>query len=119
MPDSPVIDPGALARLLEWGGEDLPRKMIEIFLSHAPRRVEQIRDGLRENDPRGAVEGAHSLKSSAGNLGASRVQTLCHDVERMAEDGDLSAARKLLPELERAYARAREELERILEGMVG
>jgi len=119
MPDSPVIDPGALERLMEWGGEELPRKMIEIFLSHAPQRVEQIREGLMESDPRGVVEGAHSLKSSAGNLGASRVQTLCHEVERMAEGGDLSAAQELLSELDRAYARAREELERILEGMAG
>jgi len=119
MPDPLVIDPGALKRLSEWGGEELPRKMIEIFLSHAPVRVEQIREGVMGNDPRRAVEGAHSLKSSAGNLGATRVQTLCQAVEAMAEEGDLPAAQELLPELDRAYARAREELERILQGMVG
>lgn len=119
MPDSPVIDIRAIERLRKWGGEALPRKMIEIFFNHASERLGQIRDGVAQEDPRQAQLGAHSLKSSAGNVGASRLEVLCQGAETLAEAGDLSALEGLLPELERVYATAREELETILEGMTG
>jgi HPt (histidine-containing phosphotransfer) domain-containing protein len=112
--DPPVIDIRALDRLRKWGGEGLPTKMIEIFLDHSSERLEQIRDGVAEQDPRRAELGAHSLKSSAGNVGAHRLQALCQGAEMMAEAEDMSALAGLFPELDRAYSTAREELERIL-----
>ncbi|MGD8361017.1 MAG: Hpt domain-containing protein [Gemmatimonadota bacterium] len=115
--DAPAIDIRALDRLRKWGGENLPPKMIQIFLDHSSERLEQITDGVARQDPRRAELGAHSLKSSAGNVGASRLQTLCQDAERLAEDEDMSALAGLLPELDRAYSTARKELEKILEGM--
>jgi len=115
--DAPVIDIRALDRLRKWGGEGLPMRMVEIFLDHSSERLEQIRDGVARQDHRRAELGAHSLKSSAGNVGASRLQALCQGAETMAEDEDMSALAGLLPELDRAYSTARKELERILEGM--
>ena len=117
--DAPVIDFRALDRLAKWGGEALPARMIEIFLDHSSQRLEEIRDGVAGQDPGRAELGAHSLKSSAGNVGASRLQALCQGAERMAEAGDMSALAGLFPELDRAYSTARKELERILGGMKG
>jgi HPt (histidine-containing phosphotransfer) domain-containing protein len=119
MPDPPVIDRAAIQRLEDWGGEALFRKMIESFLSHAPERLEEIRDGVARHDARRAELGAHSLRSSAGNLGASRLQVLCEGAETMAEAGEFSALEGLLPELDQVFSDAREELERILEGKKG
>ena len=116
--DAPVIDLRALDRLRKWGGEGLPTRMVEIFLDHSSERLEQIREGVGKQDPRRAELGAHSLKSSAGNVGASRLQALCQSAEMMAEGEDLSALAGLLPELEQAYATARKELEKIL-GRIG
>jgi len=118
MPESPVIDLGAIDRLREWGGEGLPPKMIVIFLDHASERLEEIRDCVTRQDARGAGFGAHSLKSSAANVGASQLRALCEGVEVMAEAEDLSALEGLLPELNRAFSSARKELERILEEMM-
>ena len=119
MPDSPVIDLGAIERLREWGGEGLPRRMVHIFLMHSPERILQIRKGIAEGDASGAGTGAHSLKSSAGNVGAARLQALCQAAETLAEAKDFAALKELLEELEGAHQDAHAELEKILEGMEG
>lgn len=118
-PDAKVIDPQAIERLGAWGGADLPRRMIEIFLTHTHDRVLQIRKGVAEGDATVVEGGAHSLKSSAGNVGASQLQGLCEEVEKLAGAKDFVALEELLEELGRAYAAARQELENILEGMTG
>ena len=119
MPDSPVIDPEAVERLRKWGGEDLAIRMIEIFLGHTPERIQQIQEGIDKRDARGAETGAHSLKSSAGNLGAARLQSLCQAAEMLAEAKEFGAMEGIMEELEREYDAAREELKRIMEGMEG
>lgn len=119
MPESPVIDPGAIQRLRKWGGVGLPRRMIEIFLMHSAERIVQIRDGIEAKDAAAAETGAHSLKSSAGNVGASRLQALCQAAEMLAEAGDFGGLKGLVGEIESAHRDAKEELERILEGMDG
>ena len=115
----PVIDMAAIERLQEWGGLDLPQKMVGIFLAHTADRLAQIQSGLAAKDHESAATGAHSLKSSAGNVGATQLQVLCQEAEIMAEAGDFSSLKALLPDLESAYAATREELRRIMEGFGG
>jgi HPt (histidine-containing phosphotransfer) domain-containing protein len=86
---------------------------------HSFERIVQIREGIQAEDATGVETGAHSLKSSAGNVGASRLQALCQAAEMLAEGGDFAGLSGLLGEIEGAYQDAREELERILEGMEG
>ena len=117
MSDQSVIDQSAIERLKEWGGAELPRKMIDIFLSNSPERMEQIRDGISTETPRKAETGAHSLKSSAGNVGAIRLQSLAEEAESLAEKEDLSALGDIWPRLEEAFGDACEELKNLLEGM--
>lgn len=119
MEDRPVVDLRAIERLREWGGEELPRKMIDLFLDHSPGRMDQIREGARTGETRNAETGAHSLKSSAGNVGAVRLQGLSEEAESRAEARDLSGLREILPALEEAFGEALEELRKILEGMNG
>ncbi|MGW8266270.1 MAG: Hpt domain-containing protein [Longimicrobiales bacterium] len=117
MPDSPAVDRGAVERLRKWGGEALALRMIDIFLRYSPERVIQIRNGIAGEDAGEAETGAHSLKSSAGNVGAVRLQTLCQAVETLAHSEDFVGLKERLKELEEAYQEAREELEDLLEGM--
>ena len=100
MSDSPVVDLAAIERLKKWGGNDLPQKMVGIFLDHTMDRLDQIRTGLAEEDQEAAATGAHSLKSSAGNVGAVRLQEICQEAERLAEGRDFSALGGVLPDLE-------------------
>lgn len=115
---TPSIDSQALDRLREWGGDTLVVQMIRLFVKNAGTRVDQIRVGVRDELIREAEMGAHSLKSSAANLGAERVRTLAAEIERAAADNDPRPVAELLPELERAFAAAIEELETIERGMV-
>lgn len=116
MSDRPVLDRGALARLVEWGGEGLRAKMIDLFLEHAPTRLAEIREGFGEGNAERVERGAHSLKSSAGNVGATQLQEICQEMEARASDGELAGLDGLLPELERACSEALEALRAVRDG---
>lgn len=117
MDDLPIVDEGAIERLKEWGGEELPRKMIELFLDHSGDRLQQIRDGLASGDAGRVEAGAHSLKSSAGNVGAVRLQKLTEKAEITAEREDMEGLRDLVPSVEQAHEDAVQELRRLVERM--
>ena len=111
MPERDIIDSKALERLQEWGGSRLQQQMMKLFLEHAPERMDQIRNGLADTDAHLVELGSHSLKSSAGNVGAVVVQELAEQVENAAADKDLATAGGLLPDLESAFDEAQSALE--------
>jgi len=103
MNHSEYVDPEAPSRLEGWGGRKLVQQMIRLFLENSPERMAQIREGVRTNTADPALRGAHSLKSTAANLGAMRLSGLAKLVEEAAEDGDVDRVRTLLPEIESVY----------------
>jgi len=117
MNDLPLVDPQQMERLQEWGGPQLQRKMIDLFLTHARDRVEEIREGLANADARKAETGAHTLKSSAGNVGASRVQEMAQEAEALAEAGKLEELEAVLPALEEAFDAVCDALKTFREGV--
>ncbi len=117
MTERPVIDPAAIQRLRDWGGPTLPRKLIDIFLSHTPERLNQVREGLETGVAQMAEAGAHSMKSSAGNVGAVVLQHLSERAEDLARDGKLEDLTRLFSELERSFHAACEELKAMMERM--
>jgi histidine phosphotransfer protein HptB len=106
MSEPVILDPAALARLKEWGGEKLLSQMVRLFLDNSPARMDQIRDGMGGGDISEAEKGAHSLKSSAANVGAEELRALAASMERHASQKEEAEASSLLPDLENAYARA-------------
>jgi HPt (histidine-containing phosphotransfer) domain-containing protein len=117
MTDSQIIDPQALDRLKEWGGDKLAGQMVRLFLKNSGTRMDQIRVGVSEENLEEAERGAHSLKSSAANIGAELLRTLATRMESAALDANVADARTLLPELEIAYAEAMRELATIEKGI--
>ena len=116
MSESQVIDPQALERLKEWGGEKLAAQMVRLFLKNSGTRMDQIRSGANEGNPDETERGAHSLKSSAANIGAEHLRTLATRIESAALEQDIDRMRSLLPEVESAYQDAMSELKSIEEG---
>lgn len=104
MTDSEVIDPHAIERLKEWGGDKLAAQMVRLFLTNSGMRMDQIRKGVADGDVEEAERGAHSLKSSAANIGGEHLRTLATKVEAAALSEDVDGMRALEPELEAAYA---------------
>lgn len=113
MTDSQIIDPQALERLREWGGDKLAGQMVKLFLKNSGTRMDQIRGGVGDGDLEETERGAHSLKSSAANVGAELLRSLATRMESAALDGNEGSARALLPDLESAYADAMGELEKL------
>lgn len=105
-----ALDPEAIDRLRDWGGERLLGQMIRLFLENSAQRMDQIRTGRDGTDLSEAGRGAHSLKSSAANVGAQRVRDLAAAMERLCNDGHRDEFLTLVPELEQAYASARDAL---------
>jgi HPt (histidine-containing phosphotransfer) domain-containing protein len=81
-----VGDVDALKRLERFGGFKLREELTTLFLQEAPLRIAAARAALAAGSAEGVRAVAHMLKSSAGQMGALRMQQLC---ERL-EDGELS-----------------------------
>lgn len=82
-----TIDKSALVNLYNIGGKDFLLRMIDNFMSQAPKRIESARASLEKSDLKAIHLIAHSLKASAANLGASKVQETAERLEEMASIG--------------------------------
>lgn len=105
--EEPAGDPAALERLHRWGGDALRTQIVEMFLARAPDQVAAALDAARRGDAEAVRKVAHTLKSSAGQLGAVAVQRLCQDAERRAEAGEGSSLVPLVHALEAELGRYR------------
>ena len=110
MTETVVIDMKALERLHEWGGKRLVAQMIDLFLTQAPERLKGLREGLAGADVEVVERSAHSLKSTAANLGAAGLSSLAGKAEAAAEQKDLDRVRELMPDIESEFDRARDAL---------
>ncbi len=114
--ESTIINLDILERLEGWGGPKLVNEMIRLFLESGPTRMDQIRTVLEDGGLDQPERGAHSLKSSAANLGAEHVQRIANEIEIAASAGEAQRTRELLPDLEEAFAEALTALESIWQG---
>ena len=116
MTDQPSIDREALERLKEWGGDKLVGQMVRLFLENSVTRMDQIRDGAESGALSEAEKGAHSLKSSAANVGALTVSAVAARLEIATRERDRGDAQALRAQLEAAFREARTELAGLLPG---
>ncbi len=105
------LDPAALERLRELGGEALLSKMIDLFLENTPKRIQAALEGERVGNWHEIERAAHSIKSSAANLGLGGLQTLAHQVEGLAGAQQGGPLVPLLRELEVLYPAIRARLQ--------
>jgi signal transduction histidine kinase/DNA-binding response OmpR family regulator len=82
----PVIDHAALVRLTELtGDQDFVRSLLTEFQAEAADLLDQVRAAVTAR-PEEARRPAHSLKSSAANVGAMALAAVAADVEAAADD---------------------------------
>ena len=105
------FDPAAIERLLKLGGPKFTLEMIDLFGSYGGKKVAEARSARQVGNLTALAEAAHPLKSSAGNVGAIRVQELAAQVESSAREQNAELADAQLNELERAFAEAKLFLE--------
>lgn len=108
-----TLDIAALDRLRRLGGENLLRQMIELYLTNGPDRIRSLTEGAAARDAAQVERAAHTLKSSAGNLGAARLQTIAEAVESEAAAGRIDEVQ--VAQLVRDYEASVDALRRALE----
>lgn len=99
-----VGDADALQRLERFGGLKLREELTTLFLQEAPGRIAAAQAAFAAGDIAGVRAMAHALKSSAGQMGAQRVQSICERIESPDHPPDLALA---LSELDEEMSRYR------------
>ncbi|MBL8793967.1 MAG: response regulator [Planctomycetia bacterium] len=119
VPVAEVLDPAVVDSLLKMqdaGAPNFLRELLDLFRSDAPPLVEAIGRGLAANDAVQVRAAAHSLKGTAGNLGARRLAELCADLEKKGRDANLDGAAPLVEELGPLLDRICASLEAVMKG---
>ncbi len=113
-----VLDESVLEMLRSLtvpGEPDVLREVLEIYQRDLPARLETLRAADLSADVSAIERVTHSMKGSAGNIGARRLQEACRHVEDAARDKDVARLRAGLPGLEHEAARVSAAIARLLE----
>ncbi|MDA8156510.1 MAG: Hpt domain-containing protein [Actinomycetota bacterium] len=97
------FDESAIDRLTALGGDKLVREIMDYFFSQVPQKIDSARAAV--HDLKTVERAAHSIKSSAGNLGAIHLQKLAGDIEQMAVQNLGQPVPTLIEEMQDAFDR--------------
>ena len=103
MSEPSPLDPAALERLRRLGGDEFAGKMAELFLSYTAQKLAEARQALADGKPAAVAKAVHPIHSSAGNIGAGRVQELATRIESLAIDAPGDSLAPLVSELAEAF----------------
>ncbi len=111
-PPPPPVDPEVLemlASLQEPAEPDLVVELVTLFLRDTPERLRELSG--RPLEAGHAARVAHSVKGSAGNLGAYALQELASQLEQAGRRGDpADALASLADAVEDEYQRVEQHL---------
>ena len=91
-------------------GAALVLELIEIFFEESPALLADMAHTLAESNGGGMRSAAHSLKSSAANLGAFALSESCRELEQMGQTGRLEDAEIMLKRAKAEYTYLQEIL---------
>ena len=121
MTDQPgaAIDVAALTELMKATGDDagIMRRLIDVYLSDAPRQIEQIQSGISERNMERVNRGAHSLKSTSGTMGAFRLAQMSRELEAMTAPAVADTASLDGPDIATRSAALAAELENVRQAL--
>lgn len=94
------------------GDVELMQQLSEMFVEMAPQSLAEISQAVAAADARSLRRFAHTLKSTADNLGAIRLTAAAYRLERLAIDNDLTVSHAALLEVEAELDRALQAIAR-------
>jgi HPt (histidine-containing phosphotransfer) domain-containing protein len=119
-PEPDGLDTLTLSRLEELGGAPLLLEIFHLILLHSPDQVAAARAGWESGNLKAVRQAAHSLRSSAGNVGALRLAAAARRLEELAvatTPGEAASVLPALESLESEWTQVRSWLEVRLEQM--
>lgn len=114
MPNRSHLDRQLLTRLQGTIGKKVLKNLIGLFIEIAPKKIDTAFAAMESKNYEAVAWAAHSMISSAGNLGVVHVKDLSGLIEAAAMAGNGKKLARLLPELKSAYKKAQPELEKML-----
>jgi HPt (histidine-containing phosphotransfer) domain-containing protein len=112
-----VLDPVVIENLrqLTLAGEpDVLAEVLHLFLEDVPRRIAKLRAACTAGDAIEVYKAAHSLKGSAGNIGAKALSAVCRQLDDKGRAGDLAGAIQLIDVLDAEFAKVEVAIRGIL-----
>ncbi len=104
------VDTETLTMLKEVMEDDFDT-LITTYLEDVTTRLPQLKAALASQNCEDLRHGAHSLKGSSSNLGASPLAELCLKVEMLAKDGSVEGVESLLAQIETEFQQVKLQLE--------
>ena len=108
-----VVDEEALQRTIQLGkkiGRPLLKELVDLFAQDSLPAISKMRTYLSDRNFEGLSSVAHSLKSSAANLGALRLKELADRIERTKNEASQEQMLLLINSLEKELRLVLEEL---------
>lgn len=90
-----VFDRSALLERV-GGDNEICAEILKIFLADVPERIREMEDALVRGDNETLRRGGHTIKGSAGNVGAPMLQEAAGRLEAAVAAGELGSAREKL-----------------------
>jgi two-component system, sensor histidine kinase and response regulator len=106
----------AVEEIRSIGGDELVREMMGTFLRFATAHMVRLHDAAAHGDLEGGATLAHTLKSSARQLGAVHLGEVAATAEMAARGGDAAGFLKATEEAGAALDEARVWMEPLAEG---
>ncbi len=96
--------------------EELYAEVVEAFSQGMAAQLDQLRQACGQADATQLSAIAHSLKGSAGNIGAEATQQLATQIENLVREGDTARALSLVPQMETCLGQLRDSIAVVLDG---
>jgi HPt (histidine-containing phosphotransfer) domain-containing protein len=115
---SAILDPAVLdvLRSLTAPGEpDVLSEVLRMFLVEVPPRMDRLRNAWASGNIEEVHRTAHSLKGSAGNIGANALFAVCKELDDKSRSGDTTAVGPLIDAVGVEYGRVETEIARLLQ----
>ena len=117
MSTSGILDPAVIENLRQLtppGEPDVLGEVLTIFLQEVPPRIDRLRTFLAAGNIQEVQRAAHSLKGSAGNIGAHRLHEVCRQIDEKGRSGDLSGLAVLVDTLAEEFGKVEVEIHRLM-----
>lgn len=117
MSAAPVLDPAVLASLRQLsvpGEPDVLTDVLKLFLAEVPPRMTRLRNAWSSGNIEEMQRAAHSLKGSAGNIGAQGMFDVCRQLDGLGRSGNLEAASTLVDALDVEFDKVQAEIRRLI-----
>jgi HPt (histidine-containing phosphotransfer) domain-containing protein len=117
MDDGSVLDQAvvtSLRKLTPPGEPDVLQEVLKLFLDEVPPRIARLRNAWAAGNIEEVHRAAHSLKGSAGNIGARRLYDVCSQLDMKGKAGELADAGALVEALGVEFSKVETEIRRMI-----